>query len=181
MECHSKTPVKKLDCTSGWKPSSKYNQSSKDTALKSSEVMELSRPPKTPSDDELGLLENDYDNDPLVSGLINPITMLIELSIPGKGRKMALTALLDSGCAQCLISRNLVEKLGPPLRNIKDPIAFCQHDGSTAGGIPASFVTKPLGLTIGSHSEILAFIVAPGMEWSLVLVLAWIKKWNPLN
>lgn len=42
--------------------------------------------------------------------------------------------------------------------------------------VPTSFATEPLELTLGSHSETLSFIVAPGMEWPLILVLTWLKK-----
>lgn len=33
---------------------------------------------------------------------------------------------------------------------------------------------------MGSHTETLTFIMAPGMEWPLILGLTWLKKWNPL-
>lgn len=51
----------------------------------------------------------DYDDDPLVSGLITPLTMPIELLILGIGKKVALKALLDVGYNRCLISPTLVE------------------------------------------------------------------------
>lgn len=66
----------------------------------------------TSSEDKPGTPESDYEDGPLVGGPIYLITMPIELSILGTERKMALTALLDSGCTWCLISPALVEKLG---------------------------------------------------------------------
>lgn len=61
----------------------------------------------TTMDDESGTAESDYNDDPLISGPTDPITMPIELSFLGTGRRIALTALLDLGCAQCLISPHL--------------------------------------------------------------------------
>lgn len=42
-----------------------------------------------------------------------------------------------------------------------------------------TFVIKPIEMRIGAHTEILSFIVAPGMEKHLVLGLAWLRKWKP--
>lgn len=33
---------------------------------------------------------------------------------------------------------------------------------------------------MGSHDKMLTFIVAPRMEWPLVLGLTWLRKWNPI-
>lgn len=59
----------------------------------------------TPPEDEPGMPESDYDNDPPVSGPIVPITMPLELLVLGREGKVALTALLDSGCTQCLVTQ----------------------------------------------------------------------------
>lgn len=102
VECCSKTTARKLDHPSGVKPS-KSTQHLKEMALKSTEVLELPQAPKaedralTPPDNESGMLETNYDNDPLVSWPIDPITMPIELLIPGTDRRMTLTILLNSG------------------------------------------------------------------------------------
>lgn len=122
---------------------------------------------------------SELDDNPLVSGPIAPVTMPIELQLPGTGQKASLRALLDSGCTRCLVSPALVEKLRIRPRRLKCPIAFCQLNGSVVGGIPAMFVTEPLEMQMGAHSETLSFIVAPGMERPLVLGLAWLKRWNP--
>lgn len=37
---------------------------------------------------------------------------------------------------------------------------------------------EPLEIAMGGHNERLTFIVAPGMEWSMVLGLTWLKWWN---
>lgn len=72
-----------------------------------------------------------------------------------------LKAILDSGCTRCVISPEVVKKLG--LRRLKIPIAFCQLHGSVAGEGPAHFVTKLVEMGIGSHTETLSFIMVPGM------------------
>lgn len=59
-----------------------------------------------------GPRDSNYDDEPLVSGPIVPITMSIELLIPGMQKKVALKALLDVGCTRCLISPTLVGNLG---------------------------------------------------------------------
>lgn len=73
------------------------------------------------------------------------------------------------------------EVVGPAKEVKKTPISFCQLDGSIAGGVPATLATEPLGMSKGSHSETPTFIVAPGMEWSLVPGLAWLKKMGHLK
>lgn len=155
----------------------------KESALRIAEVVELLWPRgvegqvPTPPYDDSEVAESNYENDPLVGGLIDPIMVPLELSILGSGKKVTLAALLDSGCTCCLISPKLVGKMGAPLRRLETPIAFCQLDGSFAWGIPASFAARLLNLVKGSHSETLA----PGMEMPLVLGLAWLKKWNHID
>lgn len=48
-----------------------------------------------------------------------------------------------------------------------------------AGGEPATFATEPLEIVMRAHDKRLTFIVAPGMEWSVVLGVTWLKWWNP--
>lgn len=107
--------------------------------------------------------ENDTDSndDPLVSGPINPVTVPIELIAQSSGHKGNLMAFLNSGCSRCLVNPALMEKLGVRLRSVNLPVAFCQLDGSVAGGIPVTFVTEPIEL--GVHMETLNFIMALGI------------------
>lgn len=87
-------------------------------ALKSTEVVEFHPSTKptgetlTPQEDEAGTPESNYNDDPLVNGLITPITKPIELLILGKEKKVALNMPLDTGCIMCMISPTLVGKLG---------------------------------------------------------------------
>lgn len=53
--------------------------------------------------------------------------------------------------------------------------AFCHLDGSVTGSILATFATEPIRMQMGVHSQVMSFIVAPGMERPLV----WLKQWNP--
>lgn len=69
------------------------------------------------------------------------------------GCKGFLTALLDSGCTQCLISLGMVEKLGMRLRELKTPTDFSQLDRTVAGGVPATFLIEWVELKIGTHIE----------------------------
>lgn len=56
-------------------------------------------------------------------------------------------------------------------------VAFCHLDGSVVGGAPATFITKPIEMRMGTHTETLRFIVVPGMEERpLILTLAWLLK-----
>lgn len=154
--------------------------------MKSSEVVEFRPSPKsrggtlTPSEKGPSQSDSDLEDDPLVSGPIELVTLPLELLIPSLGRRVKLRALLDSGCTRCLIIPTLVGKLGVHLKNLENPITFCQLDGSVGrSGVPATFPTEPLELTMGSHSETLIFIVVPRMEWPLVLGPMWLKLWNP--
>lgn len=82
----------------------KATQHVKDTALKSSKVVEFCPSPKsgggtpTPSEEDPGPAESNLKDDPLVSGLIKPVTLPLELLIPSSERRVKLRALLDMGC-----------------------------------------------------------------------------------
>lgn len=75
------------------------------------------------------------------------------------------------GCTRCLVNPAVVEKLGVRLKQLNVPIAFCQLDGSVAGGIPVTFITEPIEIRIVTHTETLSFTIAPGIESLLVLGL----------
>ncbi|KAG8141461.1 hypothetical protein E2320_007083 [Naja naja] len=118
--------------------------------------------PDSPRED-LGSFESDPEDDPL----------------PEKTVK--LSALLDTGCTRCLINPTLVGKLGIHLWKLKTPpITFCQLARSVMGEEgreePANFCHRTLGNNHGDPYERLIFIVAPRMEWPLVLGLIWLKR-----
>lgn len=104
----------------------KPSQCTKDTALKSAMVVEFhpSSKPRgnfNPFEADLGPSNNNYNDDPVVNGLIMPVTMPIELLIPDMERKVALKALLDSGYTRCLINPTLVGKrVGPEETKVPD-------------------------------------------------------------
>lgn len=55
----------------------------------------------------------------MVNGTIIPMTTQVEILLPFLGVREVLTTLLDSGCTQCLISLQTVEKLGLRLRKLR--------------------------------------------------------------
>lgn len=132
-------------------------------AKRAIELVEFHPSPKsgggtlTPLEKDPGPSNSDFKDDPLISRLIEPVTLPQELWIPSSGRKVRLKALLDSGCTRCLISPTLVGKLGVHLKRPKNPIAFCQLDGSIVGGIPAMFDIEPLELAMRNHTKTLIF------------------------
>lgn len=74
---------------------------------------------------------------------------------------------------RCVVSPEVREKLGLRLRV---PIVSCQLDGWVAGGEQAYFVREPVEMRVGSHKELLNFIVALRMERLLLLGLTWVHK-----
>lgn len=112
------------------------------------------------------------------------MTIPIELIVDSSSHKGSLLVLLDLGCTRCLVNSTLVEKLGLQLQEPKVSMTFCQLDGSVAApsarptNKPATFVTEPIEMRLGAHTETLSFIVVSGMERPLVLGLVWLPKWN---
>lgn len=58
---------------------------------------------------------------------------------------------------------------------VEAKVVFCQLPGSVRGGEPATFATESLEIAMGAHNKRLIFIMAPGMEWPMVLRLTWLK------
>lgn len=73
--------------------------------------------------------------------------------MPSSGSKGDLTILLDLGGTRCLVSPKVVKKLGPCLRELKVPVAFCKLDGTVEGGAPTTFVTEPVVMRMGTHRD----------------------------
>lgn len=63
-------------------------------------------------------------NSPMVSGTLKTMSVKVELIVTSLKWKGTLIALLDSGYTRCLLSLNLVERLGIHLDKLKVPIAF---------------------------------------------------------
>lgn len=83
------------------------------------------------------------------------------------------TALLDSGCTRCLISPQMIERLGVGLRKLKWHMAFSQLDGLITGRVPATCLTKLVKIKVGAHLETIQFIVVLGMTEPMILGMAW--------
>lgn len=96
--------------------------------------------------------KSDYNDDPLVSHPGNPVTIPIDLVVQSLACKGRLVASWTWGAPR-LVNLALVQKLGMRFRHVKVPIAFCQLDGSVAGGIPATFITEPIEVTMGANSD----------------------------
>lgn len=118
------------------------------------------------------------EDDPMASGLIIPMTARVKVTIISLGSKGTLIVLLDLGCTRCLVSPQVVEKLGLRLRKLKKPTAFSQLDNLLAGEMPATCLTEPVDLKLGTHVQTIQFIVAPAMSNAMVLGLIWWRKWN---
>lgn len=87
-------------------------------------------------------------------------------------------ALLDLGCTWCF---RTVKKLGLRLRKLRQPMGLSQLDGSLMGGAPATCLMELVSFRAGTHAEAICFIVVPRMTKTMVLELAWLKKWNPIG
>lgn len=131
-------------------------------------------PPTTVEDSD-----EDSDTEDVVSENENLLLIPIELRVPSTGTYARIRALIDSGCARCVISPQVAKEMKLNLKLLKRPLAFCQLDGTMSGGDPAKFITERLELQTGDHVETLKFVVAPGMERPLILGLPWLQKWNP--
>lgn len=93
--------------------------------------------------------------------------------VVSSGLKGVLMALFDSGCMRCVISPQVVEKLGKKLRKLRQPMAFSQLDGSIMGRVPKICLTEPVKLKAGAHIETIHLIVVPRMTKLMVLELTW--------
>lgn len=91
----------------------------------------------------------DSDDDPLVSYHVNPITIPVELTVPSLGAM----AVLDLGCTRCVVSPEVVEKLGLRFRQLMVPIAFCQLDRTVAQGVLTHFAMELVELWMGNHQD----------------------------
>lgn len=102
----------------------------KEVACKGIEVIEFSPPSSEgegtqTKDPRLTRKSDSSRNDePLVNGNMKLMIVKVELMVASLGKKGILTTLLDSGCTQCLVSPNLVERLGIRLYELKVSIVF---------------------------------------------------------
>lgn len=62
-----------------------------------------------------------------------------------------MLALLDLGCTRCMVSPEVVEKLGLRYKQLMVPIAFCQLDRTVAQGVRAHFIMELVELWMGNH------------------------------
>lgn len=70
-------------------------------------------------------------------------------------------------------------KLGIMVKNMIQPIRFEQVNGLLIGGAPTTHLTEPVKLEMGSHWEMIQFLVAQKMTEAVILGLSWLDKWSP--
>lgn len=129
----------------------------------------------------MGPEESDEDdpNDPMVSNPVRPFVIPVVIQNTRSGVGDEQSALIDSGCTQCLIRQSVVDNLAIWVRTLQTPIRFEQMDGSILGGVPATHVTELVRLEIGEHWEYIRFVVVDTMIEPLILGLTWLDKWQP--
>lgn len=79
-----------------------------------------------------------------------------------------------------IVNLQTVRKLGLRVRKLCRSMRLKQVDGSIIGGLPTSYLTKPVHLTLGTHQETNQFVVAPKMAEAMILGLAWLSQWKPI-
>lgn len=77
----------------------------------------------TVEDSQLTFYESnsERENDLMVSGIINPFSAQVEVVVPHLGVKGVVKALIDSGCTRCLVSLQMVWKLGLRVKKLRQP------------------------------------------------------------
>lgn len=178
-KCRAKTPAKKGE----YVPNGKAAKSQPCANLKTMAVMEFSSSPKwrkgtlTPPEEDQGFLDTNYDDNPLVSGPIAPVTMPTELHLPGTEQKASPESPASLGMYHMYGKSSLSREAWDPLKKAKNPNCILPIRWVNCRGIPATFSTKYFGMTMGVNS--VTFTVAPGIERPFILGLGWLKKWNP--
>lgn len=121
--------------------------------------------------------EDDGESDLMVCMPIKPFVIPVVVEAH---RHQKCTALIDSGCTRCLMSTAVTTSLGVGLQKLSRPIRFEQMDSSLLGGQPATHVMERVVLEIGTHREVLQFVVVLRITVEVVLGLAWLDKWGPM-
>lgn len=103
---------------------------------------------------------------------VNRVTTAVKLKVPLLGAQRKMLALLDSGCIRCVVTPEVMEKLGLRIQQLRVPTAFYQLDGIVTWGAWSHFIMEPVEMQMGKHWDTLSFIIAPGMERPLLLGLA---------
>lgn len=99
----------------------------------------------------------------MVSSAIAPLTAQVEVEGAPVGSKGSLYRLVRLWVQLLLCQPANNGVVGLKLKRLKQPMKFEQVDGSLTEGVPATCLTEPVSLRVGSHKETIQFIVAPKM------------------
>ncbi|KAF7762018.1 hypothetical protein Agabi119p4_10010 [Agaricus bisporus var. burnettii] len=94
------------------------------------------------------------------------------------GKKLKLSAMVDSGCTHTCIDEELVKKKKIPTKKLERPITCRNSDGTIAGKKDITKFVK-MDLNINGHNEQLDAVVTPLQSSDLFLGHDWLTNHNP--
>ncbi|KAF7785180.1 hypothetical protein Agabi119p4_1345 [Agaricus bisporus var. burnettii] len=94
------------------------------------------------------------------------------------GKKLKLSAMVDSGCTHTCIDEELVKKKKIPTKKLERPITCRNSDGMIAGKKDITKFVK-MDLNINGHNEQLDAVVTPLQSSDLFLGHDWLTNHNP--
>ncbi|KAF7773650.1 hypothetical protein Agabi119p4_5817 [Agaricus bisporus var. burnettii] len=94
------------------------------------------------------------------------------------GKKLKLSAMVDSGCTHTCIDEELVKKKKIPTKKLGRPITCRNSDGTIAGKKDITKFVK-MDLNINGHNEQLDAVVTPLQSSDLFLGHDWLTNHNP--
>jgi hypothetical protein len=130
-------------------------------------------------------LEVEFDSEDAISvGLVKALlnrNATVDVSLKfGSGCNdilLGVRALLDSGAAGNLISRDFVVEGNIPTRKKEKPVQVVLANKDTS--VRLDYETVELEVVVGDHVEIMSFEVMPSLSFPLILGLPWLLRHNP--
>ena len=117
---------------------------------------------------------------PSVSGMKSRRELMINVRVESldDSKQAATKALIDSGCQDCCIDRKFVKRMNIQTKKLDHYITPRNADGTVnAGGMIELYVE--LRTKIGSHTEILRYLVTDLKISSIFIGFNWLKMHNP--
>ena len=102
----------------------------------------------------------------------------VPVTLTGRNRSAAISALLDSGASTIFINSAFVKKNNVTLMQLDEPILLRNADGSQ-NAIGLITHEARLSMTIGDHREEIIASVANTGEDDLILGIDWLRRHNP--
>jgi hypothetical protein len=87
--------------------------------------------------------------------------------------------LLDSSASTCFMDNELVQKYKLALMEKNTPMPVEVIDGQNLSSRPITHETKPLDVTIGSHTSKVLFNVISSPRNLVIIGLSWLVLHNP--